>query len=126
MLLRLRLAAVLGVLVMAIAVGWWAPRHGAAQAKFPPDFTFDQAKDSPGPVTFSHERHKAAGAIEKCTTCHTKVFKMKKGQSDNLTMAKMNAGESCGTCHNGKTQVGGKVVFATSDKATCGNCHKKS
>jgi c(7)-type cytochrome triheme protein len=113
-----RLALVLAVVVVASAGG---SSLGIAQPKMPPEFTFPAAKDSPGPVSFSHEAHKQ----DKCTVCHTKVFKMKKGQTGPLTMAKMNAGEQCGVCHNGKTQVGGKVVFATADKATCDKCHKK-
>lgn len=95
----------------------------AAQIKTPADFTFDRGKDSPGPVTFSHDFHKEK--VEKCQGCHTKVFKMKKGETRPLTMAKMKAGEQCGACHNGKTEVAGKVVFKTDDKANCERCHKK-
>ena len=57
-------------------------------------------------MTFSHEKHKAKG--DKCTSCHVKVFKMKKGTTGPLTMEKMKAGEQCGACHNGKTEVGGQ------------------
>ena len=96
---------------------------GFAQVKTPPDFSFPQGKDAPGVVTFSHAKHVAAGA--KCTSCHTKIFKMKKGASGELTMAKMKAGEQCGACHNGKTEVGGKVAFTVDDKANCEKCHKK-
>ena len=96
---------------------------GAAQVKVPPDFQFPQGKDSPGVVTFSHEFHK--GKLDKCTECHTKVFKMKKGATGELTMAKMKAGEQCGACHNGKKEVAGKVVFTVDDKANCERCHKK-
>jgi c(7)-type cytochrome triheme protein len=95
-----------------------------AQVKIPPDFTFEQGKDSPAPVTFSHSKHRDAGN-DKCPACHTKVFKMKRGQTGPLTMEKMKAGEQCGACHNGKTQVAGKVVFVTDDKANCERCHKK-
>jgi len=96
---------------------------GMAQVKVPPDFTFPQGKDDPGVVTFSHEKHKERA--EKCTVCHTKIFKMKKGQTGALTMEKMKAGEQCGACHNGKTEVGGKVAFTVDDKANCEKCHKK-
>ena len=65
-----------------------------AQVRIPPDFQFEGAKDSPGPVTFSHEKHRAK--VEKCQACHVKVFKMKKGATGPLTMAKMKAGEQCG------------------------------
>jgi c(7)-type cytochrome triheme protein len=107
--------------VIALVAGLSLVTPAAAQ-KAPADFTFDQGKDSPGKVTFSHEKHKEKA--EKCTACHTKVFKMKKGTSGNLTMAKMNAGESCGTCHSGKP-LAGTVVFAVADKANCEKCHKK-
>jgi c(7)-type cytochrome triheme protein len=88
--------------------------------KLPPPITFELGKDSPGPVTFDHELHKAAN--EKCTVCHTKIFKMKKGTSGNLTMAKMQTGESCGTCHDGKTEVKGRKVPPIEK---CESCHRK-
>ena len=96
---------------------------GAAQVKPPANFAFPQGKDSPGVVTFSHERHLAAG--NKCTSCHVKVFKMAKPQAGDLTMAKMKEGQQCGTCHNGKNEVAGKVVYTVDDKANCERCHKK-
>ena len=40
-------------------------------------------------------------------------------------MEKIKAGEQCGACHNGKTEVAGKVVFLADDKANCERCHKK-
>ena len=95
----------------------------AAQVKIPPDFAFEQGKDSPGKVTFSHEKHKAN--VEKCTACHTKVFKMKKGATGPATMEKMKAGEQCGACHDGKTKIGDKVVMGVSDEKNCVICHKK-
>jgi c(7)-type cytochrome triheme protein len=96
-----------------------------AQPKIPADFTFDQGKDSPGAVTFSHAKHRDAG-LDKCQACHTKIFKMKKGQDAPLTMARMKSGELCGTCHNGKTDVAGKKPFTVDDRANCATCHKKA
>ena len=95
-----------------------------AQPKIPADFGFDQGKDSPGKVTFSHSLHKEKGA-EKCTACHTKIFKMKKGQTGKLSMDVMKKGQQCGACHDGKTKVGAAVVFTVDDKANCEKCHKK-
>lgn len=116
-----------GSWILALVGGFALVMAAAApvtpQVKVPADFAFERGKDSPGPVTFSHEAHKAK--VEKCTACHTKVFKMKKGASGPLAMEKMKAGEQCGACHNGKTEVGGKVVFAADDKANCEKCHKK-
>jgi c(7)-type cytochrome triheme protein len=110
-------------LLVSFALGLGLPAVSFGQPKIPADFTFDAGKDSPGKVTFSHEKHKEKN--EKCTACHTKIFKMKKGTTGPLTSAKMNAGEQCGACHNGKTDFGGKVLAATSDKAACETCHKK-
>jgi c(7)-type cytochrome triheme protein len=119
--MRVRIGVVALVTIAAIALAGIAP--GLAQMKSPADFTFDKGKDSPGTVTFSHEHHMKLA--EKCTACHTKVFKMKKGQTGPLTMEKMKAGEQCGACHNGKTQLGGKTAFNVDDKAKCETCHKK-
>ena len=113
------------VLVVAgLVAGLVSPSLGPAQPKMPDPFAFPQGKDSPGTVTFSHTKHREAGN-DKCTSCHTKLFKFKKGESGTLTMAKMKAGEQCGACHNGSTKVGATVVFKTDDKANCERCHKK-
>lgn len=113
------LAAAVAVAIAVAIAGTPSP----AQVKVPADFTFERGKDSPGPVTFSHEKHREK--VEKCQGCHTKVFKMKKGTTGTLTMAKMKAGEQCGACHNGKTELAGKVVFTVDDKANCERCHRK-
>jgi len=115
-------------LALIVAVSSWglAVAPLTAQVKIPPDFSFEKGKDSPGTVTFSHEKHKEKN--EKCTVCHTKVFKMKKGTTGAITMAAMKEGKLCGACHDGKTEIGGKVVFAAAnekDKASCEKCHKK-
>ena len=117
------LYAILFAVVFTIVVLVAASVH--AQPKRPDPFDYPQGKDSPGVVTFDHTKHKDAG-LDKCTSCHTKVFKMKKGQTGVATMEKMKAGEQCGACHDGKTQVGTKTVFAVADKDRCATCHKKS
>jgi len=110
-------------LTLAFALGLLAASPGWAQVKPPADMSFEKGKDSPGTVTFSHEKHMAAGS--KCTSCHVKVFKMKKGQTGTLTMAKMKAGEQCGACHTGKATPEGKTPFPLADTANCEKCHKK-
>jgi len=115
----------LGILAFTItvALGLLAASPGWAQVKPPADYALGKGEGSPGPVTFSHEKHVAAG--NKCTSCHVKIFKMKKGQTGPITMAKITAGEMCGACHNGKTEVGGKPVFQAADPGNCEKCHKK-
>jgi c(7)-type cytochrome triheme protein len=110
-------------LTIAFALGLLAASPGLAQVKPPADFTFNKGKESPGTVTFSHEKHVAAG--NKCTSCHVKVFKMKKGQTGTPTMEKMKAGEQCGACHTGTAKVEGKTPFSLADEANCEKCHKK-
>ena len=111
------------VLTIAFALGMLATSPGWAQVKPPADMTFEGAKDSPGKVVFSHEYHIKEG--NKCTSCHTKIFKMKKGQTGPFTMEKMKAGELCGACHNGKTTAEGKPLFSVADTGKCEKCHKK-
>ena len=72
-------------LAAGLALGLLAPWPAGAQQKLPDPFGFPQGKDSPGTVTFDHAKHKDAG-VDKCTACHVKVFKMKKGQSGPLAM----------------------------------------
>jgi c(7)-type cytochrome triheme protein len=92
-----------------------AQKAWAGEMKGPANFDFDGK--GAGKVTFSHEKHAAKNP--KCTDCHTKVFKMTKGQRSAPKMADMNAGQSCGTCHDGKT------AFGVKEQATCNKCHVK-
>lgn len=88
-----------------------------AQVKGPADFQYKLGKGSLGLVTFSHEFHDQKG--QKCVACHDKIYKMKKFEA-KVDMATLNAGKSCGTCHNGKTS------FATNAPKDCARCHKKT
>lgn len=67
-----------------------------------------------GKVVFDGKAHADKGS--KCADCHPGVFAMKK-KGAAITMADINAGKSCGTCH----KDGGKA-FGTKD---CAKCHKK-
>lgn len=82
----------------------------------PPGKILEFTKSMMGKVTFSGEIHKNAGI--KCGECHNpQVFpKMKQGTVE-ITMAKIYAGELCGTCHNG-----GRAFAA---KGNCQRCHKR-
>lgn len=69
-------------------------------------------KTSMGEASFSHEFHLG---MYKCADCHTKIFQYKRGGAP-ATMAQMEQGKSCGSCHNGND--------AFSVKDDCGKCHK--
>jgi c(7)-type cytochrome triheme protein len=108
-------SAWLGVLGVLVAVGVAV----AAGMPLPPDFAFAKtAKNTLGAVTFSHQKH-ADAKVTNCMDCHAPgKFQMKKGTSSDMTMDAMNAGKSCGACHNGQK------AFSTKDAAGCAKCHK--
>jgi c(7)-type cytochrome triheme protein len=91
----------------------------AAVMTVPPDFPMRKAESSPGQVTFSHATHRAA--VGKCSTCHMRDFKMKRGGSGPITLDAKQEGRFCGACHDGKTTLNGRVVFPIDD---CDKCHK--
>jgi c(7)-type cytochrome triheme protein len=70
-------------------------------------------KTDAGLATFSHDFHLQN---YKCADCHTKIFPFKAGAL-KATMGDMEAGKSCGTCHNK-----GKDAFSVQEE--CGKCHK--
>ncbi len=85
-----------------------------------------------GAVEFNHTAHKEAFGQEKldCTPCHMappplfQMVKRTEGES-RFTMAEMGEGKACGKCHDGKTVINGKTVFAVTSAADCGRCHQQ-
>jgi c(7)-type cytochrome triheme protein len=102
-----RLAAVIAVLIGAVFVG--------NALAVPAGKTVDWDTTN-GKVTFDGKIHADKGV--KCTDCHVKIFKMKKGSTE-MKMADINSGKFCGECHNGTR------AFAAKEQANCGKCHKK-
>jgi c(7)-type cytochrome triheme protein len=99
------------VVILSIFCFLWITASGV-QAKKVADITY--TPKGADPVTFSHETH---GKM-KCNECHTKIFKMKKGNL-KMTMEDHAKGTGCGVCHDGKRS------FAQTTKADCAKCHKK-
>ncbi len=95
----------------ALAFGGLA---GAQQLHLPQDVVYAKASSSPGKVIFSHTSHVAYS--EKCTACHVKLFPILRPTRE-VTHALMEAGASCGACHNGQ------MAFGPGDPATCARCH---
>jgi c(7)-type cytochrome triheme protein len=84
---------------------------GKCHAKIPaPKTALVYKPEGIGVVKFSHAFHTKSFA---CKDCHTTLFAMRKGKS-KMTMDVMNAGGSCGKCHNGS------VATPVSE---CGKCH---
>ncbi len=80
--------------------------------KLPAEFTFPQGDGSPGTVTFSHETHvpRAEDDGPACLACHgERGFSLRqhgKARLGEITMERMQKGELCGACHNGKRAAG--------------------
>ena len=103
------------VMRLMIAVAAALAFIGSAMA-VPPGQKVEYAGGPLGKVTFDGKVHADKG--QKCDACHPKTFPMKKGTT-KMTMAAINKGEFCGTCHNGT-----KAPKASDPKA-CASCHKK-
>jgi c(7)-type cytochrome triheme protein len=108
-----------GILVVLLGTAMQTDVFGVAELKGPPDFPFATAESSPGTVTFSHDKHRAK--VDKCSTCHMKDFKMKRGASGPITLAAKQEGKYCGACHDGQRKIGGVAVFPIDE---CDRCHK--
>jgi c(7)-type cytochrome triheme protein len=106
-------------IITALGIALLGGVSTVAQVKSPPDFSFEKAENSPGSVTFSHDRHRSK--LDKCSTCHMRDFKMKRGASGPITLAAKQEGKYCGACHDGKTKIGGSIVFPIDE---CDKCHK--
>ena len=103
-----------GVIVVAATVLAIGVQATAQQLRLPQDAVYAKAPGSPGKVVFSHTSHVAYS--EKCTACHVKLFPILR-PTRQVTHAFMEAGESCGACHNGQ------MAFGPGDPATCTRCH---
>ncbi len=86
----------------------------AGELRLPAEIQYASGGASPGPVVFSHRTHVAFSA--KCTACHNVPFRMLK-PTRAATHAEMEAGRSCGICHNDA------MAFGPKDPAVCGRCH---
>lgn len=88
----------------------------AAQAEEPGDITFvrqSAGMDDVAPAVFPHWIHRMAYT---CYACHDSMYKMKAGET-LVTMDQIQAGQSCGACHDGKTAF-------ISNLSTCNRCHR--
>jgi len=68
---------------------------------------------------FSHKSHVVAIGLA-CDDCHPALFDRKRGAAKakgDYTMASLDAGKYCGSCHDGQT------AFNTTGPETCKKCH---
>ncbi|HXH28457.1 MAG TPA: c(7)-type cytochrome triheme domain-containing protein [Candidatus Polarisedimenticolia bacterium] len=107
-------------LILALALGCAAliPVVSGATGpalRLPPDRVYGTQDGSPGPVTFSHATHWDY-ASHSCIACHPQPFHMLR-PTGRTSHDEMNAGRSCGLCHNGAK------AFGVQDSDACEVCH---
>lgn len=73
-----------------------------------------EGSESFPPSIFPHWVHRIR---YRCYVCHPAPFAMQQGENP-VTMDKINKGQYCGACHNGK--IGFDVSFTN-----CARCHRK-
>lgn len=78
--------------------------------RLPADKPLPQSPDSPGVVVFSHASHVDESRPD-CSVCHPRPFGILKpaaGRSDQpkIRHEDMEAGRSCGVCHNDESAHG--------------------
>lgn len=91
-----------------------APAEGI-EVRLPPDLIFDRTIGESGAVIFRHTTH-TTFAGGKCAGCHPQPFKILH-PTRRADHEEMNAGRSCGACHDGKK------AFGVDDGAQCQRCH---
>ena len=119
---RPRMAWLLLVLLLFAGAGRAAPAPPdtsraapAIELKLPADILYPHGSHPDSSVVFSHRTHVEI-AQNRCTGCHPAAFHMLK-RGPVPRHGDMNAGASCGACHDGKQ------AFGVRDKAACGSCH---
>lgn len=83
--------------------------------RLPADLVFNSASDAPGVVVFRHASHVAI-ARGSCVTCHPRPFRILH-PARRTSHAEMDAGGSCGACHDGK------AAFSIAHPDSCEFCH---
>ena len=115
------LAIILGFLSILLAP---APRSRIKERRqrarpsscgFLPESSTTGSSGADSAVVFSHETHFAL-AGNRCTGCHPQPYRMLT-PVHRVSHREMNAGGSCGTCHDGKH------AFGVRDGESCGLCH---
>ncbi len=107
------LVAILPGLLQAARVG--AADTPAPELKLPPDAVYDRVVGADSAVVFRHGTHVPLVG-NRCTDCHPKLFRILQ-PTPRITHAEMNAGRSCGSCHDGQH------AFGVRNPESCASCH---
>ena len=92
-----------------------APSQPPIELKLPADIVYTHGLSADSAVVFRHATHvEIAGRV--CTGCHPRPFSMLSPKHRESHVA-MNAGGSCGGCHDGRK------AFGVRDASSCRTCH---
>jgi len=100
--------------VAVLAGSHLSTRGPPSELRLPPDRVY-ASQESPAAVVFSHASH-VAYSDNHCLACHPQPFSIL-GRHVPLLHEEMDAGGSCGVCHNGRDAT--DVV----DGDSCDTCH---
>lgn len=87
----------------------------SVELRLPPDIVFSRGIRADSAVVFSHATH-VEYESRRCTGCHIKLFRIL-NTTHATSHRDMNAGASCGACHDGKH------AFDVRATESCGSCH---
>lgn len=113
-------AAALATLVLAAHVPALRADSGEKVAagpelRLPAGIVYEKASGKDQAVTFRHETHVDLSQ-GTCLACHPEPFRLVR-PTRATSHQEMDAGKSCGTCHDGKK------AFGTADPSSCATCH---
>ncbi len=92
-----------------------SPDSSAVELSLPADWVYSRAVGADSAVVFSHGTH-VARTGSRCTGCHPKPFRIL-APTLRISHREMNAGGSCGICHDDKQ------AFGVRDRESCASCH---
>ena len=114
-----RRAALNSIIALFILVSSAPASHAASPdtlaLRLPADAVYQHTVGKDSAVVFSHATHVPL-ASQRCTACHPRLFKIL-APTTGISHAQMNAGQSCGACHDGEH------AFSVKSAESCVACH---
>jgi c(7)-type cytochrome triheme protein len=107
-------AACSSAATVAVASGS-PPAARTIPLRLPADVSYELVVGADRAVVFSHETHVPL-AGNRCTACHPQTFRIL-SPTKHLAHREMDAGASCGSCHDGRQ------AFGVRDSTACASCH---
>lgn len=114
-----RRTALHGIIAVVVLASLVSRAHAAAPdtlaLRLPDDAVYQHTVGEDSAVVFRHSTHVPL-ASQRCTACHPRLFRIL-APTTAITHAQMNAGQSCGACHDGEH------AFSVKSAESCAACH---